>query len=97
LQPWGASFRDTLPVAGVDGSLSDRFKGISAQGRIYGKTGSLGGVKTLSGYATTDRGEQVAFAILSNNFNLPLKRVLDAIDNIVGEIVSDEAAKRPHK
>jgi D-alanyl-D-alanine carboxypeptidase/D-alanyl-D-alanine-endopeptidase (penicillin-binding protein 4) len=97
LQPWGASFRDTLPVAGVDGSLSDRFKGISAQGRIYGKTGSLGGVKTLSGYATTDRGEHVAFAILSNNFNLPLKRVLDAIDNIVGEIVSDEAAKRPHK
>ena len=96
-QPWGASFRDTLPVAGVDGSLSDRFKSIPAQARIYGKTGSLGGVKTLSGYVTTDQGEQVAFAILSNNFNLPMKRVLDAIDGIVGEIVSDGAAKKTRK
>jgi serine-type D-Ala-D-Ala carboxypeptidase/endopeptidase (penicillin-binding protein 4) len=96
-QPWGASFRDTFPVAGVDGSLSDRFKSIPAQARIYGKTGSLGGVKTLSGYITTDQGEQVAFAILSNNFNLPMKRVLDAIDGIVGEIVSDGPAKKTRK
>jgi len=39
--------------------------------RVQAKTGSLGGVKTLSGYATTNRGERVAFSILSNNFNLP--------------------------
>jgi len=92
-QPWGASFRDTLPVAGVDGSLSDRFKNIDVQGRVYGKTGSLGGVKTLSGYATTDRGDQVAFAILSNNFNLPAKRVTDVIDSIVGAILQDGPRK----
>jgi len=93
-QPWGASFRDTFPVAGVDGSLSDRLKNIDAQGRVYAKTGSLGGVKTLSGYATTDRGERVAFSILSNNFNLPTKRVTDAIDAIVGAIVHDSATKK---
>src|SRR5262249_41335721 len=51
-QTWGKDFRDTLPLAGVDGSLADRFKGSIAQGRVYAKTGSLGGVKTLSGYAT---------------------------------------------
>ena len=90
-QPWGASFRDTLPLAGVDGSLAERFKNLQVQGRVYGKTGSLGGVKTLSGYATTDRGEQVAFSILSNNFNLPDKRVTDAIDSIVGAILDDGA------
>jgi D-alanyl-D-alanine carboxypeptidase/D-alanyl-D-alanine-endopeptidase (penicillin-binding protein 4) len=93
-QPWGASFRDTLPVAGVDGSLSDRFRNIDAQARVYAKTGSLGGVKTLSGYAATDRGEQVAFSILSNNFNLPTKRVTDAIDDIVGAIVHDRPTKK---
>jgi serine-type D-Ala-D-Ala carboxypeptidase/endopeptidase (penicillin-binding protein 4) len=32
-QPWGASFRDTLPVAGVDGSLPDRFRNIDVQAR----------------------------------------------------------------
>src|SRR5437763_4810116 len=42
-QPWGASFRDTLPFAGTDGSHSDRFTGVDVQGRVYAKTGSLGG------------------------------------------------------
>jgi serine-type D-Ala-D-Ala carboxypeptidase/endopeptidase (penicillin-binding protein 4) len=93
-QPWGGSFRDTLPIAGVDGSLSDRFKDLQAQGRVYGKTGSLGGVKALSGYAVTDRGEQVAFSILSNNFNLPGKRVTDTIDSIVGAIIEDGPGKK---
>jgi D-alanyl-D-alanine carboxypeptidase/D-alanyl-D-alanine-endopeptidase (penicillin-binding protein 4) len=95
-QPWGPSFRDTLPIAGVDGSLSDRLKNIDAQ-RVYGKTGSLGGVKTLSGYATTERGDQVAFSILSNNFNLPAKRLTDVIDSIVGEIVNDGTVKKHGK
>ena len=88
-QTWGTDFRETLPLAGVDGSLADRLRGTVAQGRVYGKTGSLGGVKTLSGYATTNRGEQIAFAILSNNFNVPAKKVTDAIDDIVVDIVDD--------
>ncbi len=88
-QPWGPSFRNTLPLAGTDGSLSDRFKGVDVQNRVYAKTGSLGGVKALSGYATTYRGEAVTFSILSNNFNLPDKRINDIIDNIVGAIVDD--------
>src|SRR5205809_5458665 len=87
LQPWGASFRDTLPVSGIDGSLSDRFKSLDLQGRIYAKTGALGGVKSLSGYVTTKHGEQFAFSILTNNFNLPTKRVTDAIDSVVEAVV----------
>src|SRR5437016_7056123 len=78
-QTWGTDFRETLPLAGVDGSLAERLRGTIAQGRVYGKTGSLGGVKTLSGYATTNRGELIAFAILTNNFNVPAKKVTDEI------------------
>jgi D-alanyl-D-alanine carboxypeptidase/D-alanyl-D-alanine-endopeptidase (penicillin-binding protein 4) len=87
-QPWGASFRETLSVAGVDGSLAERFPHLDPHTHVYGKTGSLGGVKALSGYATTARGEQIAFSILSNNFNVPNKRVLDAIDSVVEAIVN---------
>ena len=93
-QPWGASFRKTLPVAGVDGSLAGRFSDVRVQGSVQAKTGSLGGVKTLSGYATTDSGEPVTFSILSNNFNLPAKRVTDAIDDIVAAIVEDGKATK---
>lgn len=88
-QPWGAAFRDTLPLAGVDGSLADRFRGTIAQGRVNGKTGSLGGVKTLSGYATTNQGYKIAFSILTNNFNVPAKKVTDAIDDILINVVND--------
>jgi D-alanyl-D-alanine carboxypeptidase/D-alanyl-D-alanine-endopeptidase (penicillin-binding protein 4) len=73
----------------VDGSLSDRLTSPRLKSRILGKTGSLGGVKTLSGYATTDAGQAIAFSILSNNFNLPSKRVTDTIDQIVQAIVED--------
>jgi len=90
MQPWGASFRETLPVAGLDGSLADRFANLDRRARVYAKTGSLGGVKSLSGYATTVRGHQVAFSILSNNFILPSKRVLDAVDSIVEAIVNEK-------
>lgn len=93
-QPWGASFRDTLPVAGVDGSLSDRFKNLDSRAHVFAKTGSLGGVKALSGYATTVRGQQIAFCIVSNNLNLPSKRVNDTIDDIVAAIVNDAPAKK---
>lgn len=86
-QPWAATYKTSLPVSGTDGSLSDRLNAPRLQGRIFGKTGSLGGVKTLSGYATTDSGEPVAFSILSNNSNLPAKRITDAIDQIVEAIV----------
>ena len=87
-QPWGKEFRDSLPVAGVDGSLADRFKDLDTTAHIYGKTGSLGGVKTLSGYAVTSKGQQVAFSVLSNNFNLPGKRVNDTIDAVIEAAVN---------
>ena len=89
-QPWGASFQDTLPVAGIDGSLAERFHNSPAQGRVQGKTGSLGHVNALSGFATTDSGEKVAFSILCNNHNLTSKRALDTIDQIVEQIVQDK-------
>jgi len=92
-QPWAGSFRETLPVAGVDGSLADQFPHLDPRARVYAKTGSLGGVKALSGYATTVRGQQIAFSILSNNFNMPSKRVTDAIDSIVEAVVNDGSKK----
>jgi serine-type D-Ala-D-Ala carboxypeptidase/endopeptidase (penicillin-binding protein 4) len=92
-QTWGASFRDTLPVAGVDGSLAERLTDLDPRAQVCAKTGSLGGVKALSGYATTVKGDHLVFSILSNNFNLPAKRVTDTIDSIVEVIVNDQAKK----
>src|SRR3984885_11333291 len=89
-QSWGSSFRGTLPVAGIDGSLAGRFPNLDPRTHVYAKTGSLGGVKAPSGYATTARGQEIAFSILTNNFNLPNKRVLDAIYSVVEAIVNEK-------
>jgi D-alanyl-D-alanine carboxypeptidase/D-alanyl-D-alanine-endopeptidase (penicillin-binding protein 4) len=92
-QPWGELYRDSLPVAGTDGSLADRLKNLPPRVRVSAKTGSLTGVKALSGYATTAAGETIVFSILSNNFNLPSKRVTDTIDHLVEAMVNDVPAK----
>jgi serine-type D-Ala-D-Ala carboxypeptidase/endopeptidase (penicillin-binding protein 4) len=94
-QPWGKSFQASLPVAGVDGSLADRLKDLPPASNVYGKTGSLGGVKTLSGYMTTVDGEPLAFSILTNNMNAPSKAVTDAMDQIVVQIA--KGGFSPHK
>jgi D-alanyl-D-alanine carboxypeptidase/D-alanyl-D-alanine-endopeptidase (penicillin-binding protein 4) len=93
-QPWGAAYRATLPVSGVDGTLSDRFSSTRMQNRVTAKTGSLGGVRALSGFATTDAGQVVVFSILSNNFNIPGKRITDTIDQLVQAIAEDAPSKR---
>jgi D-alanyl-D-alanine carboxypeptidase/D-alanyl-D-alanine-endopeptidase (penicillin-binding protein 4) len=66
-QPWGAAFLSTLPVAGVDGTLQGRMTKPTVAGLIQAKTGSLDHVHALSGYATTLRGEYLAFSIFGNN------------------------------
>lgn len=88
-QSWGELFEDTLPVAGVDGSLADRFKNTPLQGVVRGKTGSLTHVNSLSGYATTQSGDHVAFCIVANNHTMPTKKALDTIDRILMKIVED--------
>jgi len=62
-----AAFVNALPVAGVDGTLGNRFKGTAAAGNLRAKTGSLAGVHTLSGYVTTAGKEKLAFSIMLNN------------------------------
>jgi serine-type D-Ala-D-Ala carboxypeptidase/endopeptidase (penicillin-binding protein 4) len=58
------AFRDSLTICGRDGTLRKRMTDIA--GRVRGKTGSIGGVRTLSGYATTDDGRTLAFSMLYN-------------------------------
>ncbi|MGB0038838.1 MAG: D-alanyl-D-alanine carboxypeptidase, partial [Terriglobales bacterium] len=88
------AYESSFPLAGVDGSLAERLTSPRLQKRVMAKTGSLTGVRTLSGYATTDSGQKVVFSIMSNNLNLPAKRVTDTIDGIVQAIVEDTPAAK---
>jgi D-alanyl-D-alanine carboxypeptidase/D-alanyl-D-alanine-endopeptidase (penicillin-binding protein 4) len=88
-QPWGAAFEESLPVSGVDGSLSERFQKTPAVGMVHAKTGSLSHVNALSGYGQTQAGKRFVFSIFCNNHNLLASKALAAIDKIVQLLVSD--------
>jgi serine-type D-Ala-D-Ala carboxypeptidase/endopeptidase (penicillin-binding protein 4) len=82
-QPWGQSWRATLPVAGVDGTLSGRFTNSPVKGRLDAKTGSLGEVRALSGYLTTASGRTVVISILINDHQPDSKAEGKAMDQLV--------------
>ncbi len=81
-EPLYPYFRDSFPIAGVDGTLRNRMVGTSAEGNVRAKTGYIGSVRSLSGYVTTRDGERLAFAMIANNFNISLRGV-DAIQEEV--------------
>ena len=51
-QPYGFWFRNSLPMAGVSGTLSDRMRTGPAHGNAQAKTGTLRDASALSGYVT---------------------------------------------
>ena len=63
-QPWGAAWRATFPIAGVDGTLARRFRGTALEGRLFAKTGSLNATNALSGYLLARSGRTLTFSIL---------------------------------
>lgn len=93
-QPWGRSFEDTLPEAGVDGSLAERFVNTPASEVVYAKTGTLSHVNSLSGYGKTRSGRRFVFSIFCNNHNQPVAKVLSAINAIVVLLVTEGEQKQ---
>ncbi|MFY9853368.1 MAG: D-alanyl-D-alanine carboxypeptidase/D-alanyl-D-alanine-endopeptidase [Terracidiphilus sp.] len=89
-QPWGSAWRGSFPIAGVDGTLDDRFKDSPLKGRLWAKTGTLNGVNALSGYLTTDSGKTLAFSILVNGHRPGSHAELKAIDRIAEAIAAAE-------
>ncbi|HEY6905827.1 MAG TPA: D-alanyl-D-alanine carboxypeptidase/D-alanyl-D-alanine-endopeptidase [Ignavibacteriaceae bacterium] len=75
-------FYNSLPIAGVDGSLGKRMKNTKAVNKIRAKTGYLDEVRSISGYAYTGDSEPVAFSIIANNFLVPYKLV-DNLQDLV--------------
>lgn len=81
-EPWFAQFYDALPIAGVadrlvGGTLRTRLGGTPAERNVRAKTGTLTGVTALSGYATSEGGQLLAFSILINNYVGPAPRDLE--------------------
>ncbi len=76
-------WRDSLTIAGVDGTLANRMKGTPAEANFRGKTGTIDQVSALSGYMTTAAGDHLVVSILVNNVAGPTRNRTSLADDIV--------------
>jgi D-alanyl-D-alanine carboxypeptidase/D-alanyl-D-alanine-endopeptidase (penicillin-binding protein 4) len=87
------AFRDSLPIAGRDGTLGGRLS--REAGRIFAKTGTLTYDHSLSGYAVTPTNEILAFSIFCNDVSgrgNPV-RIIDQIAGLIAELGSAPRVK----
>ena len=78
LQPWGTAYRAALARPGI-GTLRSRLSGVAFQG----KTGSLTGVSSLSGFVVSAKGRTRVVSLLVNGYACPVGRVHDLQDRFI--------------
>ena len=79
---YAAAFRDSLPVAGVDGTLATRMEQPPARGNVLAKTGTIRHVNALGGYVNTRSGDRLAFYAVVNHHTGPSSDSVAALDGI---------------
>jgi serine-type D-Ala-D-Ala carboxypeptidase/endopeptidase (penicillin-binding protein 4) len=79
---YAAAFRDSLPVAGVDGTLETRMEQPPARGNVVAKTGTIRHVNALGGYVTARSGDRFAFYAAVNHHTGPSSDSVAALDAI---------------
>lgn len=82
---FGPELEASLPIASLDGTLSDRAD--AAEGRVRAKTGLLTRVTGLSGYARRPDGERVVFSILVNGFRRGADAAMRGVDGFAAALV----------
>lgn len=83
-----AEFCAALPIAGIDGTLSERMQETAIKGKVRAKTGSLKGISTLSGYATLSSGEEAAFCIMLSGFTKEGKQYKAEIEDRICQLLT---------
>ena len=81
--PYAETYQNSLPIAGISGTLQGRFRGTPVQGNLFAKTGTLAGISALSGYLEVPDYQPLVFSIMLNQSDQPVANQRAAIDKIV--------------
>ena len=92
-QPWGDRYRQSLPVAGTEGTVANRLSDVSPT--VRAKTGTLTGTRTLSGYVERDEEPVIAFScLLSGLAGAAEDDATEYLDDLVRAIVEAANVQR---
>ena len=76
-------FLASLPTAGVSGTLTNRMRQTPVQGIVRAKTGTLRGVRALSGYLDHREHGTLIFSIMANHPTNVGTNLVGAIDQML--------------
>lgn len=86
---YAAELIASLPVAGVDGTMSRRLRNEAAMGWGHFKTGTLSDTKSLAGFLTSGRGRPMIMAVQINEADLGRRADL-VLEDIVRLLFEDD-------
>ena len=89
-------FYNSLSIAGVDGTLEDRINKSGNTINFRGKTGTLNGVSSLSGYLTTKAGDELIVSMIFEFKRGGSNRYRNAQDKII-KILNDWNQESPEE
>jgi D-alanyl-D-alanine carboxypeptidase/D-alanyl-D-alanine-endopeptidase (penicillin-binding protein 4) len=87
-QPWFSTYKSSLPIGGVDGSLESRFTKPPLKGHVFAKTGTNSETRALSGYLECASGKTVIFSILAGDHFPSTSADREAMERIVAAIAA---------
>jgi D-alanyl-D-alanine carboxypeptidase/D-alanyl-D-alanine-endopeptidase (penicillin-binding protein 4) len=90
--PYGEAYRASMARGGIDGTVSERLTDL--KGRVFAKTGYIGGVRTLSGYIQTRQGRWLAFSFLYNRIPGPVRPYEEMQDDACRVLADWQPARR---
>ena len=82
--PLAGYYRASMAIAGQRGTLRNYFRGTSLEGRFHGKTGTLTGVRSVSGFLDTRHGVRFV-SMISNGAGSPnstIGRILQSVQRL---------------
>lgn len=86
--PLADTYRDSLAIAGVSGTLRNRFLETPVAGNLWGKSGAISRNFALAGYLEPTNDESLVFSILINNIDQRGSTARRLIDDLVLQIAA---------
>jgi D-alanyl-D-alanine carboxypeptidase/D-alanyl-D-alanine-endopeptidase (penicillin-binding protein 4) len=80
-------FYASLPEAGKEGTLKNRFTDQVFESNLRAKSGSMTRVRSYAGYFTAKSGREMIFCIIVNNFEGTHSRIISHIEEILKETI----------
>lgn len=80
------SVKKILAKSGYEGTLKRSFINNGLKGRVFGKSGSMGGVRAYTGILVAKSGKEIIFSVIVNNYTTSNWKIYQHIDRLLAHM-----------